>query len=92
VPLCVADPTWRCDSVAHGTVDEPRAAPRSIPGTASDDGGTPAVTAALPGAGVVEWLFGTFGPFVIPVAVFVVGIVGYFLLLALGRLGLVGRR
>jgi hypothetical protein len=50
-----------------------------------------ATAVALPGAGLVEWAFATFGPFVIPVAVFVAGVVGYFLLLALGRLGVVGR-
>jgi hypothetical protein len=37
-------------------------------------------------------LLRTFGPFVIPVAVFVAGLVGYAVLVALGRAGLVGTR
>ncbi|WP_224450226.1 hypothetical protein [Haloprofundus salilacus] len=45
--------------------------------------------------GPVEALISTFGPFVIPVLMFVVGMIGYLILVALGRAGLVnggGRR
>jgi hypothetical protein len=104
VQLSAVDPRWRCDFVGHGVVREPRPASTATaaPPAAStapateDDGRCVAVTAAtaavaLPGAGLVEWAFATFGPFVIPVAVFVAGVVGYFLLLLLGRVGLVGR-
>lgn len=36
--------------------------------------------------GILDTLVGTFGPFLIPVAVFTVGAVGYALLFALNRL------
>ncbi|WP_224337395.1 hypothetical protein [Haloprofundus halobius] len=42
--------------------------------------------------GPVEALISTFGPFVIPVLIFVVGIVGYLILVALGRAGVVNER
>jgi hypothetical protein len=38
----------------------------------------------------LEALLRTFGPFVIPVALFVAGLVGYGILVALGRAGIVG--
>jgi hypothetical protein len=41
---------------------------------------------------VVEWLVGAFGPFLIPVGLFVVGVVGYAILLALTRYGLLPGR
>jgi hypothetical protein len=44
------------------------------------------------GLGPIDALIDVFGPFVIPVLLFAVGIVGYLLLLALGRAGIVGRR
>jgi len=34
---------------------------------------------------VVEWLFGTFGPFLIPATLFVLGAVGYLFLYAIER-------
>jgi hypothetical protein len=43
------------------------------------------------GLGPIDALIDVFGPFVIPVLLFAVGIVGYLLLLALGRAGIVGR-
>ncbi|KTG10290.1 hypothetical protein AUR64_11980 [Haloprofundus marisrubri] len=42
--------------------------------------------------GPIETLVSTFGPFVIPVLIFVVGLVGYLVLVALGRAGLVNGR
>lgn len=42
--------------------------------------------------GALDALLRTFGPFVIPVAVFVAGIVGYLTLVALGRTGVVRSR
>ncbi|MFC5365910.1 hypothetical protein [Salinirubrum litoreum] len=43
------------------------------------------------GLGPIDALIDVFGPFVIPVLLFAVGIVGYLLLLALGRAGIIGR-
>jgi hypothetical protein len=43
------------------------------------------------GLGPIDALIDVFGPFVIPVLLFAIGIVGYLLLVALGRAGLVGR-
>ncbi|QCJ48120.1 hypothetical protein [Haloprofundus sp. MHR1] len=39
--------------------------------------------------GPVDALISTFGPFVVPVLIFAVGTVGYLILVALGRAGLV---
>jgi hypothetical protein len=44
------------------------------------------------GLGPIDALIDVFGPFVIPVLLFAVGIVGYLLLVALGRAGIVGKR
>jgi hypothetical protein len=44
------------------------------------------------GLGPIDALIDVFGPFVIPVLFFVAGIVGYLVLVALGRAGIVGRR
>lgn len=41
---------------------------------------------------LAEAVYATFGPFVIPVIVFVVGLVGYLVLVALTRAGILGRR
>ncbi|ERH04011.1 MAG: hypothetical protein A07HR60_00799 [uncultured archaeon A07HR60] len=38
--------------------------------------------------GVIETVIGLFGPFVIPVGVFAAGLVGYLILVYLGRAGL----
>lgn len=38
----------------------------------------------------VSWLVATFGPFLIPAALFVLGVVGYWALLALRQAGLLG--
>ncbi|WP_224270793.1 hypothetical protein [Haloprofundus salinisoli] len=42
--------------------------------------------------GPIETLVSTFGPFVIPVLIFAVGIVGYLVLVTLGRAGLMNGR
>jgi len=44
------------------------------------------------GLGPIDALIDVFGPFVIPVLFFVAGIVGYLVLVALGRAGIVGKR
>lgn len=41
---------------------------------------------------VLDTLFSTFGPFVIPVVLFAAGVVGYGVLLALSRAGVLGAR
>lgn len=41
--------------------------------------------------GAVESIYAAFGPFLIPVVVFAAGVVGYLLLVALGRAELGGR-
>jgi len=56
-------------------------------------GGLPAVlldagTAQAAVPAVVDALWAAFGPFLIPVAVFVVGVVGYLFLVFLGRIDL----
>lgn len=40
----------------------------------------------------LSWLVATFGPFLIPAVLFVLGMLGYWGLLALRRAGLVGSR
>lgn len=44
------------------------------------------------GLGPIDALIDVFGPFVIPVLFFVAGVVGYLVLVALGRAGVVGKR
>jgi hypothetical protein len=39
---------------------------------------------------IIDWVYTTFGPFLIPVAVFAAGLVGYGLLVALYRRGILG--
>lgn len=39
----------------------------------------------------VEYLISVFGPFVIPVLLFVAGFIGYLVIMSLQRAGLVGR-
>jgi hypothetical protein len=40
---------------------------------------------AVPLVAAVEWLFGTFGPFLIPATLFVLGAVGYLFLYVVER-------
>lgn len=59
----------------------------------SPDGHSAAGSLGVPlGLGPIDALIDVFGPFVIPVLFFVAGIVGYLVLVALGRAGIVGRR
>jgi hypothetical protein len=48
------------------------------------------VLAPVLGLGPFDALLEVFGPFVIPVLLFALGIVGYLVLVALGRAGVVG--
>jgi hypothetical protein len=45
------------------------------------------VTPAQIGTGILDAIYATFGPFLVPAVIFVVGLVGYALLLLLTRAG-----